>query len=45
MAVQHFAPRRMGVYEGGGTMRSQSTTVIGVVAAVIVVALIAVLVI
>lgn len=45
MATQHFAPRRMGVYEGGGTTRSQSTTVIGVVAGVIVLALIAILVI
>lgn len=45
MAAQHHAPRRMGIYEGGGTMRSQSTTVIGVVAVIVVLALIAILVI
>ncbi|WP_448189489.1 hypothetical protein [Azospirillum sp. sgz301742] len=39
MATDDHGPRKMGVYEGAGTVRSQSRTVLWIVALVVVAAL------
>lgn len=39
MATDHESPRKMGVYEGAGTVRSQSRTFLWVVALVVLAAI------
>lgn len=42
MATDHQSPRKMGVYEGAGTVRSQSKSFLWIVALVTVAAILAV---
>lgn len=43
MAMGRSGPRKLGVYEGAGTVRAQSRTVLMVVAAIVVAAVLLVL--
>lgn len=43
MAMGRSGPRKLGVYEGAGTVRAQSRTVLVVVAAIVIAAILLVL--